>query len=228
LEGHVEDIAEPEAGSYDRFQALHFIWRVADLPSGRDWQLSATGATMTVDRDWWLAACPDLGAATARVDLHESPPMRHRVMRMPSRLATIFVLVASLTLCGCDPEKNDTQVVARIKSPDGKLEAIHAYDIGGGPAVGTSDEIFIVATGTFPRLSERIFSKECVHGMGLSWSSNRKLSVTYHISSDIQDGAKMLRPSIFSLLSSGYWTFEKPHNVHVAFARILEPPGIGC
>ena len=141
---------------------------------------------------------------------------------------TMPLLAVSLVLSGCAPDPNDTQINARIKSPDGKLEAVYAEDIGGGPAVGVSEEVFVVEPGAFPRLNERIFSMECARNIGFTWETPRTLKVTYHIGSDISDNTELNKPSIFSVFSSGYWTYDKPHDVQVRFVRLLDPAGNGC
>lgn len=144
------------------------------------------------------------------------------------RFVGLCAALGSLALGGCDPVPNETQIVSRARSPDGKLEAIHALDVGGGAAVGTTEEIFIVNRGNFPRLKERVFSKECAHNLEVRWVSSQQLEVTYRIASDIRDGSEMIRPSLFSILSSGYWTYKRPHDVKVQIRSTLAPAGSGC
>ena len=143
-------------------------------------------------------------------------------------------LVASLMLGGCvprQPRPSDTQIVTRIKSPDGTLEAIYAEDVGGGAAVGTTEEVFIVPPGAFPRLKERVFSEECARDIALRWQGSRALVVDYTSASDAREHTRPYGPSplsLISLLSSGYWTFSEPHGAQIRFIRRIAPANGGC
>ena len=130
-----------------------------------------------------------------------------------------------LVLGGCSPDPRDTQIVNRIKSPDGRLEAIYADDVGGGPAVGTTEEVFVVGSGEmFPNLNERVFSAECAHAIQLTWEGPRRLRISYQMASDIAGGPG-LKPSLFSIFSSGYWIYGHPHGVQLRFDRSPPPDG---
>jgi hypothetical protein len=100
-----------------------------------------------------------------------------------------FFAVALLTasLCGCQPEPKETQINLKVRSPDGKLTAIYAEDLGGGPATGVYEEIYIVEGNRFPRLEDRVFSNECVYDIHLMWVSPTTLRVNYSVPQGIQD-----------------------------------------
>jgi len=149
------------------------------------------------------------------------------VLRRHHLVATPLV-TAVLALGGCGPNPRDTQILAKILSPDGKLEAIYAVDAGGGAAVGTTEEVFVVQPGAFPRLDERVFSEECAHDISLTWEAPRTLKVSYQMGSDIQDDAEEHKRSFLSVLSSGYWTYPHPHGTQIQFARAVTPAGHGC
>jgi hypothetical protein len=133
-----------------------------------------------------------------------------------------------LVLAGCSPDPRDTQIVSRIKSPDGRLEAIYADDIGGGAAVGTTEEVFVVEPGrTFPRLSERVFSAECARAVNVAWEGPRTLRIAYKMAPDLTGGPGV-QPSLFSIFSSGYWIDSHPHGVQLRFSRSPPPDGASC
>jgi len=149
-------------------------------------------------------------------------------MKPDIRLAASLVVASVLGLGGCNPNPKDTQIIARIRSPDGRLEAIYAADVGGGAAVGTTEEVFVVEPGAFPRLKERVFSEECVHNIVLTWETLRTLRIGYDIGSDIREDTGVAKPSILSVFSSGYWTYGHPHGTQVRLARVLTPPDDSC
>ncbi|HWF77275.1 MAG TPA: hypothetical protein VN694_08865 [Caulobacteraceae bacterium] len=140
-----------------------------------------------------------------------------------------WVVVAGvLVLCGCSPKPDDTDIIARIKSPDGTLEALYADDVGGGAAVGTTQEVFVVKSGeAFPALTERVFSAECAHEIALAWEGPKTLRVSYQMAPNVSEGPG-LRPSLSSIFSSGYWIYSDPHGVQVHFARSATPDNGGC
>jgi hypothetical protein len=144
-----------------------------------------------------------------------------------SRFAASIV-AATLALGSCAPTQKNTQINTRIKSPDGMLEAIYAEDIGGGPAVGVTEEVFVVQRGAFPHLNERVFSEECVRNISLTWERPRTLRVSYDIGSDTREDSELAKPSLFSIFSSGYWTYSHPHGTQVRLARRRTPPSDGC
>jgi len=130
--------------------------------------------------------------------------------------------------CGCAPDPKDTQIDTRVLSPDGRLEAIHANDLGGGAATGVVEEVFIVAAGAFPSVNERVLSEECIHDITLTWEGPRSLKVSYHIRADIPEDGQLHQPSLASLFSSAYWTYRHPHDVQVHLVRQVTPAGGGC
>jgi len=146
----------------------------------------------------------------------------------------VLAVATALMLDGCvpgQPSPSDTQIVTRVRSPGGSLEAVYAEDMGGGAAVGATEEVFVVPPGTFPHLRERIFAEECVHGIALKWQGPRAIEIDYTISSDAHEHSKPYEPSPFSpisLLSGGYWTSRDPHGVRVRFVRRLTLADGGC
>ncbi len=146
------------------------------------------------------------------------------------RLATARIIAMALTLGGCAraPDPRDTEVNLRVRSPDGKLDAIYAEDVGGGPAVGVTEEIFVAKPGVFPDMKGRVFSEECVHNIALTWETPRRLRISYDIGSDVREDPRLHKPSVFSVFSSAYWTFGNPHGTEIHFIRRLMPPQVGC
>lgn len=94
-----------------------------------------------------------------------------------------FLLIALFTLCGCNPSPATTDIHERLRSPDGKIEAIYAEDLSGGPATGVSEDIYVVRAGQFPRLADRVFSNECVHNLKMDWTGNKRLAIRYSVGS---------------------------------------------
>jgi hypothetical protein len=148
---------------------------------------------------------------------------------MGGRICLMLALLTAsgLGMGGCAPDPGETQINARVRSPDGKLEAIYADDLGGGAATGAIEEVFVVEPGASPSLGERVFSMECAHEIALAWSSPRTLTVSYATGADAKDGPG-LRPSISSALSSAYWIADHPHGVQVRFVHALTEPPKGC
>lgn len=152
-------------------------------------------------------------------------------MESHHRFTAVGAMAALIVLGGCvpgSPKPWHTQVNARVRSPDGKWEAIYAEDIGGGAAVGVTEEVFVAQPGTFPHLEERVFSEECARNIVIKWENPRLVTVSYDISADIKEFPTPYTPSISSIFSSGYWTFGHPHGIEVHFDRRLTPAGGGC
>jgi hypothetical protein len=137
-------------------------------------------------------------------------------------------LAVALGGCGPNgPDPTDTQILARIKSPDGTLEAVLANDVGGGAAVGTLHEVFVTKTGDFPIQTEKVLGKECVRNISIEWEAPRVLKVEYDEGSDIPDESALEHPSTSSMFSSAYWVYSHPHGTDVRLRRHLTPPN-GC
>jgi hypothetical protein len=144
---------------------------------------------------------------------------------------TTLSIVSVLVLSGCGPQvirPINTQITSRVQSSDGALEAVYANDIGGGAAVGATEEVFVVKTGTFPKLRERVFSDECVHNLSARWIAPRDIAISYDIASDLPEHSHPYRPSPLTFFSGAYWTFSHPHGVQVHFERNLTAPSAGC
>jgi hypothetical protein len=148
-------------------------------------------------------------------------------MTANKRNAATFIVIIQ-ALCGCEPDPTDTQINARVRSPDGNLEAIYAEDIGGGAAVGVTEEVFVVTPRAFPHLSERVFSEECAHNIAMTWEAPRTLRVSYDLSAGISEAPSLHKPSVFSIFASSYWTFDHPHEIQVHLTRHPTPPKGGC
>ena len=145
--------------------------------------------------------------------------------------STTLSLLATVAVSGCAPQvirPADTQINSRAKSPGGTLEALYADDIGGGAAVGATEEVFVVERGGFPKLRERVFSEECVHNLTTRWSAPRDLAISYDVAADFHEHSHPYGPSPLSIFSSAYWTFSHPHGVQVHFKRNLTAPAGGC
>ncbi len=140
-------------------------------------------------------------------------------MRMHSCWIMAAALAGTMALGGCEPDPSETQINARIKSPDGRLEAVYADNLSGGAAVGATEEVFVVLRGRSPRLHDRVFSKECVHNLQMAWDKVGALHIGYDLSPDIRENPELSKPSILSVLSSAYWTYPHPHGVSVYFSR---------
>jgi hypothetical protein len=127
---------------------------------------------------------------------------------------------------GCDPSPRETNIDTRVRSPDGGLEAVFAEDLSGGPATGTSMDVYIVAPGHFPRLVDRVFSNECVHDVQLRWLSPRALQVNYAVGADIHEDTSRATPSVW--WAPWLWGKSQSSLVSLRLKRTIFPAGNGC
>ena len=134
-----------------------------------------------------------------------------------------LVLLASASLGGCQPDPHETQINAKLKSPDGKLTAIYAEDLGGGPATGVSEDVYIVDGDRFPRLADRVFSNECVQNVRLAWGQASTLRIDYDAGRDVQVDVRRHNWSIFPWL----WGSSPASNIKVNLVRHITNSG-GC
>ena len=136
-----------------------------------------------------------------------------------------LMLASTLLLGGCNPDSKETQINARLRSPDGKLEAVYAEDLSGGPATGVSEDVYIVPPGRFPRLVDRVFSNECVHDLALRWTTKSDLNLSYSISADIHEDVR--RPSLI-WWAPWLWSPSPAAAVRLHLERMAAPAGSGC
>ena len=149
-------------------------------------------------------------------------------MSLPISYLVGLTLATALLLVGCssDPDPKETQITARVLSPDGRLEAVNAEDLSGGPATGVSEDIYIVQPGRFPRAQDHVLSSECVSNITLQWKSARELDVGYYVASDRLDDFQKRMPDL-------WWApwipkAGPPPGVTVRLERTLWPAGGGC
>jgi hypothetical protein len=103
---------------------------------------------------------------------------------------------AALLLAGCNPDPRETEINTRLKSPDGKLEAVYAEDISGGPATGVSEDVYIVEPNRFPRIVDRVLTQECIHDLRLTWESARTLRISYWAYANMQIEPERDQPDV--------------------------------
>jgi hypothetical protein len=128
--------------------------------------------------------------------------------------------IVTLLLTGCmamllsagDPDPAETQINARVPSPDGKLVAVHAEDLSGGPATGASEDVYALEGSGPLRYADRIFSSECIHDLKLEWEGPRRLRITYDILADLHGERGYAGP---------WWSPDRrpPHGVSIHYVR---------
>lgn len=104
-----------------------------------------------------------------------------------SRIVAAGLLASAFGLSACDPGLESTQIIARVVSPDGKRDAVHARDIGGGATVGPYDEVFVVDHGASLRMSERVATLERVCHLDVDWLGDDLVEITYFARRAIDD-----------------------------------------
>lgn len=137
-----------------------------------------------------------------------------------------FLLIGSLALCGCNPSPATTDIHNRLRSPDGKIEALYAEDLSGGPATGVSEDIYVVHAGQFPRLADRVFSNECVHNLNMHWTGNRRLAISYSVGSEIHEHQGRDDPQTWQY--PWLWGESPSSTVLLSFSRIVLKGGNDC
>jgi hypothetical protein len=133
-----------------------------------------------------------------------------------------WILIAMLCLAACRPDANETPIVSTAKSPDGRLTAIYATDIGGGAAVGISQEVYVQAHQGPLKFSDRVFSSECVDDLSLAWQSPRDLIIQYRVSPANHNSD--------TAFAGPWWSVEHkpPHGVRVHLVRRVSPGAGYC
>ncbi len=96
---------------------------------------------------------------------------------------------------GVQPHSIGNANQARLNSPSGKLQAVYAEDLSGGPATGVSEDVYIVEPGHFPRVADRVYSQECVHDLSVAWEASRTLRISYSVSAGMHVKAERERPA---------------------------------
>lgn len=96
----------------------------------------------------------------------------YKTLKLPLLLAPLLILTA----CSCE----DTEI-QRVKSPDGKVEAVHVRG-NCGATTAYSEQIYIVTTGgKLP--AEKEFSKfvaDHADGLEMAWREQKVLEVRYN------------------------------------------------
>lgn len=141
------------------------------------------------------------------------------------RTSTVMLLVPVM-MSACDPNPRDTHIDTRLRSPDGKLEAVFAEDLGGGPATGTSMDVYVVTPGRFPRLVDRVFSNECVQNVHLNWLNARTLQVSYTVGADVHESTVRATPNVW--WAPWLWGHSPSSSVALTLRRTILPAGNGC
>jgi len=127
------------------------------------------------------------------------------------RLWHVAVLVGALGLSACHSSLDDRRIIAKVVSPDGQRDAVHATDVGGGATVGPSDEVYIVERRTSPPLSDQIASLEGVCRLNVRWLSNDLVEISYFARNARQDRS-----------------FWKPATVSVRYLWLGRDASDGC
>ncbi|MNT39182.1 hypothetical protein D3C72_1754070 [compost metagenome] len=92
-----------------------------------------------------------------------------------------------LGLSACDPGLDSTQIMARVVSPNGKRDAVHARDLGGSATVASHDEVFVVDQGASLRMSARVATLERVCRLDVRWLDDDLVEITYFARRAIED-----------------------------------------
>lgn len=76
---------------------------------------------------------------------------------------------------------NDFHIDRILLSPDGHWQAVQSEDLSGGPATGTSQEVYLVRQRPTSSLffKDRVFSKECTRELQMQWVGARTLRLSY-------------------------------------------------
>lgn len=88
---------------------------------------------------------------------------KHRLQVFAPRGLRLIVILAALG-CGSEPE-----VVQRLSSPDGSMDAVLLRYSGAGPTVGSTFSGHIVPEGDVPSENNVIFNAERVRGTGIDF-----------------------------------------------------------
>ena len=168
---------------------------------------------------------PNFAVWLSRSDPTSGSPVRGYTFMMRGRLCILLSAIA-LSLAACNPSPRHTYIETRVRSPDGTRDAVFADDLSGGPATGTSQEVYITPPTKFPRLIDRVFSNECVHDVHLHWSDPRSLEVSYSVGEDIHEVASRATPSVW--WAPWLWGSSPSPSVSLHLRRTILPAGNGC
>ena len=138
----------------------------------------------------------------------------------------LVVYAVSLSLCtgmllgGCSPAANDFVVHRRLRSPDGKLDAIFAEYVGGGPAVGVDQQVYLVEAGSPIRMEDRIFSGDHISSLMITWHSPRTLQIAYDDSRSVAPGHRSALGGRPRPRARKAWQSNCSHRVRLCLNRL--------
>jgi hypothetical protein len=89
--------------------------------------------------------------------------------------ACLLLLVAGYLAC-CSMEHRE---LARISSPDQKLEAILVWEFGGGAAGSSEHYLYLVDTGPKESRQKPVWEGGNCNGTAISWLDGHTLQITY-------------------------------------------------
>jgi DNA/RNA-binding domain of Phe-tRNA-synthetase-like protein len=89
----------------------------------------------------------------------------------------VIAFIAITTGCGFSSPCNETQV-ERVKSPDGKVEAVLVKK-DCGATTSESFNVFIVGSGNKTEEKDLIFKADHVDGFSLTWRDSKFLEIKY-------------------------------------------------
>ena len=77
----------------------------------------------------------------------------------------------------------DFQIDQTLSSPDGAWKAVQVEDLSGGPATGTSTDVYLTRQrpGSALFFKDRVFSLECVQDFQIRWIGDRTLQISYSV-----------------------------------------------
>jgi hypothetical protein len=136
-------------------------------------------------------------------------------------IVPLFATAALLSLAACVPDPNDHPIIARLSSPDGKLVAVQAEDVGGGAAVGTWEEVYVQDGLRSLQFSDRIFHTGCVDDVAVAWEGPRVLRISYRVADQIHTDTSFAGP---------WWSVSRspPHGIRVHYLRQVHPGAGYC
>jgi hypothetical protein len=139
----------------------------------------------------------------------------------------LALAAVAATLGACGPVPEDTVVHMRLASPDGQLEALYIDDLGAGPVVGPTRDVYVVTSGGIPHYGEQVFSRACANNLVLAWNGPRTLTISYD-TADVLGGAPRPPPWPFSLFPSADGAAGPPYGVTVRVVRHVTRAGGAC
>lgn len=133
----------------------------------------------------------------------------------------IWFAAGTLPLMACNPTLSETQINARVLSPDNMIEAVYSEELSEGAATGVSQDVYIVPRGRFPRLVDRVFTNECVHDVKLRWLDNRTIEISYSVPKNIHEDTSRAPPAVW--WAPWLWGNSLSRNVRLRLTRTLLP-----